>query len=310
MPPRANVRVPSRVYHHVRPAPRLPAPPSHVDVWYARGVPGPIDNAVVLITGASSGIGRELARLIAPRAKAVVLAARRADRLERLAEELRKARADLSVLAIACDIADRAAADRMLAQIEAELGPLDVLVNSAGLGDLGVFDLSDADKQQQMIELNVKSLVYLTRRVLPSMVAKRRGGVLNISSGFGLTFGPGMATYVGTKHFVTGFTESLRVDLAGTGVVVTQVCPGPVATEFEANVGNFTGMHPPKLIEISAASCARAAIRAFDRRAALTIPGFWIKLLMGLGAMTPRFILRLVYGRAARLLRKKQLSLG
>lgn len=271
-------------------------------------MPSPIDGGVVLITGASSGIGREIARQIAHRAEAVVLVARRKDRLEELRDELKKQSPNLYVTIYACDVTKADDRDAMLKGVEAEAGPVDVLINNAGLGDLGVFDRSDWSKISQMIELNVTALAYLTHRLVRGMVARKRGGILNISSGFGLTWGPGMAAYAGTKHFVTAFTEGLRLDLVGTGVVVTQVCPGPVATEFADNVGNFTGMDVPGIVEISPERCARAAIRALDRRRALVVPGILIRFILFLGVWTPRWFLRLFFTPVARLLRKKQIA--
>jgi hypothetical protein len=261
-----------------------------------------IDGGVVLITGASSGIGREIALQVAPRARRIVLAARRKDRLEELKTELLSKNGNLVVSVYGCDVTDRLATDAMLA----EVGEIDVLVNNAGFGDLTVFDRADWDKTERMINLNVTALVYLTHRVVRGMIERRSGGILNISSGFGLTFTPGFAAYIGTKHFVSGFTEGLRLDLAGTGVVVTQVCPGPVKTEFIDTVGNFTGMSVPSIVEISAERCARSAIRAFDWKRALVIPGILMWFLVTLGMHTPRWILRTFYLPAARMLRKKQ----
>jgi short-subunit dehydrogenase len=272
-------------------------------------MPSPFDGGVVLITGASSGIGRALALQIAHRARAIALVARRKDRLEELKSELLTRNPSLRVVVSAADITKPEAREAMIAAVEAEAGPVDVLVNNAGFGDLGVFDRADWEKNERMIALNVTALTHLTHRVVRGMVARGRGGILNVSSGWGLTFGPGLSVYIGTKHFVTGFTEGLRLDLAGTGVRVTQVCPGPVATEFNDTVGNFTGMSPPGLVEISAERCARAAIRGLDRGRALVVPGLLIRLILFLGTKTPRFILRLFYAPVARLLRKKQLSL-
>lgn len=272
-------------------------------------MPSPFDGGFVLITGASSGIGRALALQIAHRARAIALVARRKDRLEELKSELLTLNPSLRVVVSAADITKPEARDAMLAAVEAEAGPVDVLVNNAGFGDLGVFDRADWEKNERMIALNVTALTHLTHRVVRGMVARGRGGILNVSSGWGLTFGPGLSVYIGTKHFVTGFTEGLRLDLAGTGVRVTQVCPGPVATEFNDTVGNFTGMSPPGLVEISAEQCARAAVRGLDRGRALVVPGLLIRLILFLGTKTPRFILRLFYAPVARLLRKKQLSL-
>lgn len=273
-------------------------------------MPSPIDGGVVLITGASSGIGRELALQIAHRARAIALVARRKDRLEELKHELLNAKnQNLRVVVCAADITKPEEREAAVAAVEAEVGPVDVLVNNAGFGDLGVFDMADWEKNERMIALNVTALTHLTHRVLRGMVARGRGGILNVSSGWGLTFGPGLSVYIGTKHFVTGFTEGLRLDLAGTGVRVTQVCPGPVATEFNDTLGNFTGMKAPGLVEISPERCARAAIRALDRGRALVIPGLLIRFFLHLGMASPRFILRLFYRPVARLLRKKQLAL-
>lgn len=269
----------------------------------------PIDMGVVLITGASSGIGMEMARLLALRAKALVLLARRTERLEALAIELRKKAPNLIVLVTPCDLSDPAACDAMLERVNAEAGPVDVLINNAGFGDVGVFDLVNWDRMAKMIALNVTALTYLCHRLVAGMVERGRGGVLNVSSGFGLTFGPGMAVYIGTKHFVTGFSEGLRLDLAGTGVRVTQVCPGPVATEFLEQAGNFTGLSMPGIVEISAERCARTAIAAFDKGRALVVPGILIRFLIFMGARTPRWILRLMYRPAASALRRKQLAL-
>ena len=268
----------------------------------------PIDQGVVLITGASSGIGRALAVEVAGRARALVLVARRADRLEALRAELAAAHPALRVHVFGCDVTDRAQTDAMLASVEAEAGGVDVLMNNAGSGDLAAFDLADWSRIEQMIALNITSVAYLTHRVLGPMVARGRGGILQVSSGFGLTFAPGFAAYAGTKHFVTAFTEGLRLDLSGTGVRVTQVCPGPVDTEFSGNIGNFTGMDAPALVTISAERCARAAVRGLDRGRALVVPGLLMKIMIFLGVRTPRWLLRAFYAPAGRALRRKQLS--
>ncbi len=266
----------------------------------------PIDGGVVVVTGASSGIGREIARLVARRAKSLVLVARRKERLEELSKEV--ARDGLTVHAVACDLADRSATQALGGRIAELVGDVDVLVNNAGVGDIGLFERAAEDKTVSMIELNVTSLVLLTRAVLPRMVERGRGGILNVSSGFGLAYLPGFASYVATKHFVTGFSESLCTELAGTGVRVTQVCPGPVATEFEQNIGNFTGQKAPAFMEISAAHCAASAVRGFDRGRAIVIPGLLMKVVMLVAAWTPRFVTRAVLSLAGRKMRKMQLA--
>src|SRR5262249_14449140 len=129
-----------------------------------------------------------------------------------------------------------------------------------------------------------------------------RGGVLNISSGFGLEFMPGFAAYVGSKHFVTGFSESLRAELRSAGIVVSQACPGPVATEFAEVAGTFP---LPRALQYGAEQCARAIVRGFARGRALILPGLMMKLLFGLRALTPRPVRRLIYGWVADQMRRR-----
>jgi short-subunit dehydrogenase len=261
----------------------------------------------VVVTGASSGIGLEMARLIAKRAKTLILVARRTAKLETVRAELIAKYTDLKVEVLTCDLSDRTATKRLAGELSARDGGVDVLVNNAGLGDMGLFEKSSEDKTLGMLDVNVTAVLILTRELLPPMVARGRGGVLNISSGFGLGYLPSFASYVGTKHFVTGFTHVLRAELAGTGVNVTQVCPGPVATEFEENVGNFTGQKVPGFIEISAEKCARAAVSGFESGRAVVVPGMVMKLAMLANGATPAFIMRLVARVLGGIARRAQL---
>jgi short-subunit dehydrogenase len=267
-----------------------------------------IDGGTVLVTGASSGIGMAIARLVAPRAKALVLVARRVERLEELKRSLVAAHPALRVEVIPCDLAARDELPKLVTEVSARELAVDVLVNNAGVGMMGVYDTADAAKTAFMIDLNVTSLSLLTLAFLPGMIERDRGGVVNISSGFGLAVMPTFAAYCATKHFVTGFTEGLVADLAGTRVVATQVCPGPVATEFEQTMGNFTGAKVPAFVEISAEHCARAAVGAFERGRALVVPGITMKIVMFINALSPRFMRRLFAGLIGRYARKKQLS--
>jgi uncharacterized protein len=266
------------------------------------------DGGTVLVTGASSGIGMAIARLVAPRAKTLILVARRIERLEDLKRELVKARSDLRVEPIPCDLSSREEVAKLIASIEAKELAVDVLVNNAGIGMMGFYESADPAKVTFMIDLNVTSLSLLTQAFLPGMVKRGRGGILNISSGFGLGTLPMFAAYAATKHYVTGFTEGLQADLAGTGVVVTQVCPGPVATEFEQAMGNTTGQKVPGFIEITADHCARSSVRAFDRGRAMVVPGITMKIVMLINALSPRFVRRVFAGLVGRYARKKQLG--
>ncbi|MBS2014087.1 MAG: SDR family oxidoreductase [Deltaproteobacteria bacterium] len=267
-----------------------------------------IDGGTVLVTGASSGIGMEIARQLGPRAKTLVLVARRVERLEELKKELVSANGALRVEVLPCDLSKRDEVEKLVAEVGGRGLEVDVLVNNAGVGMMGVFDKADAERTAFMIDLNVTSLSLLTLSLLPGMVERGRGGILNVSSGFGLAFLPLFAAYCGTKHYVTGFTEALRADLEGTGVTATQVCPGPVATEFEQTMGNFTGAKVPGWVEISAADCARASLRAFDARRAMVVPGLVMKLVMLVNALSPRFMRRLFARAVGRLARRRQLA--
>ena len=193
----------------------------------------------------------------------------------------------------------------MVASVLEAHGRIDVLINNAGMGDIGFFSDSDWSKNQRMIALNITALMQLTHRVLPDMIARGRGGILNISSGYGLTWMPIFSGYVGTKHFVSAFTESLRCELTGTGVVVTQVCPGPVSTEFEAVAGNDTGQEVPAFVQISAERCAREGLAAFSRGRALVIPGRFAWFAISMGRLTPSWVMRLLYAPMGPMLRKR-----
>jgi hypothetical protein len=265
----------------------------------------PLDGGTILITGASSGIGRELARQLAGRAAALALVARRADRLEELAAELSAQHPRLRVVPLPGDLADGTAVTALVARAQQAVGHVDVLINNAGLADFALFERAAWDKLQQQLQVNVLALTRLTHALLPPMLARGRGGILNVSSGFGLVFMPAFAVYAATKHYVTAFSESLRLELRGTGVAVSQLCPGPVTTEFLEVAGNPTGRAVPSLVELTPERCARVALRGFARGRALIVPGALLRLLLGLGRATPRALLRLVLGWAAGWLRRR-----
>ncbi|MGK0359033.1 MAG: short-subunit dehydrogenase [Bradymonadia bacterium] len=261
----------------------------------------PIENAIAVVTGASSGIGEALARQLAPRVSTLILVARRKARLDALAAELTANRPELTVRVEPCDLSQATQIDDLLGR----LGRVDILVNNAGLGVIALFERSEFAKLDTMMRVNMLGLVQLTRGVLDGMLERKAGGILNISSSAGIAWVPGIAAYAGTKHFVTAFSEALGLELVGTGVTVTQVCPGPVATEFESVAGNPTGMEAPTLLELTAEQCARSALKGFAEGRALVIPGGWMKVLMGVARISPRWMHRLAMRRFGRFLRKK-----
>lgn len=254
-----------------------------------------IEGGVVVVTGASSGIGTAFVRAVANRARVVVLVARRLARLQALQAELAGASATLEAWAV--DLSDPVAVDALARRLQETFGAVDVLINNAGLGDGGLFEQGDPDKLAAVVQVNVAAVTRLTRLLLPAMVAQGRGGVLFVSSGYGLVWMPGMSVYVATKHYVTALSDALRCELEGTGVVVSQLCPGPVSTEFEQVA--FAGKAPavPSIVQISPEACARHGLRGLERGRALVIPGLKHHLLIGSYRLLPRPVARLV-GRA------------
>ncbi len=147
-------------------------------------------------------------------------------------------RSRLKVVLFEADLSHEHEIERLLAKVYEQAGALDVLVNNAGLGDSVLFDRLDWARTRQVLRTNISAVAQLTSALVPDMVERSRGGVLNIGSDAGLTVLPNAAAYVGSKHFVAGFSEALRADLSGTGVTVTQVCPGPVESEFDQVAGS------------------------------------------------------------------------
>lgn len=262
-----------------------------------------LEGARAVVTGASSGIGAELAKLLAPRVAHLALVARRADRLEALARELGQAHPGLKVTVLPCDLSDLEAVKALGERLRVAVGEVDVLVNDAGAGDTGFFERADWEKTERLFTLNALAPAWLIRHLLPGMVARGHGGILNVGSGFGLTSLPSFASYVATKHFLVGLTETVRAEVAGTGVVVTQSCPGPVATGFEAALGRPLLLSPPRFFVISAERCARETLAAFERGAAMVVPSLRMRLVTWLVGITPRWVLRGLQAEVGRRLR-------
>jgi uncharacterized protein len=237
-----------------------------------------------LVTGASGGIGAELARLLAADGHDMVLVARRADALEALATELGGARV------LVADLADSAAP----AKLAAEVPDVDVLINNAGVGDYGPFADADLAKTLGIVQLNVASLTELTHRYLPGMLERGRGQILNVASTAAFQPGPLMAVYSATKAYVLSFTEAVAEEVRGRGVTVTALCPGPTRSDFFAGAG----MEQSRLVLgrqlPSAAGVARAGYRALRRGRVVTVVGLTNRLLAISVRFTPRAVVRRV----------------
>ena len=194
-----------------------------------------------LITGASNGIGLELARIHAKRGGNLVLVARSQDKLNQLADELRAQYHDIQITVIAQDLAMPHAAQSVFAQTE-QLGiQVDILINNAGFGGHGRFFERELAKEQQMIQLNITTLTELTHLYLQGMVARRSGKILNVSSTASFMPGPLQAVYYATKAYVTSFSQAVAEEVREFGISVTALCPGTVATDFVA-AGNLQGV--------------------------------------------------------------------
>ena len=194
-----------------------------------------------LITGASNGIGLELARIHAKRGGNLVLVARSQDKLNQLADELRAQHHDIQITVIAQDLAMLHAAQSVFAQTE-QLGiQVDILINNAGFGGHGRFFERELTKEQQMIQLNITTLTELTHLYLQGMVARRSGKILNVSSTASFMPGPLQAVYYATKAYVTSFSQAVAEEVREFGISVTALCPGAVATDFVA-AGDLQGV--------------------------------------------------------------------
>src|SRR5437588_5615632 len=254
-----------------------------------------LDNCNALITGASAGIGREFARQLANRARSIVLVARRSERLSDLRDELLNRNPNLNVHVRVVDLADKAQIELLIDSLARDKIDVDLLINNAGLGDSGPFATSDPMRNEQMALVNVVALTSLTRHLLPQMVAKRRGGILNVSSSAGFLPIPGDAAYAATKAYVTSFSEALRAELRGTGVSVCAVCPGPVRTEFQ-EVAKRPGGQPEmgsKIFFVSVRQVARAGLAALEADRPVVIPGFAMSCAMFLSRLIPMPVVRL-----------------
>jgi hypothetical protein len=255
-----------------------------------------LDGCNALITGSSAGIGREFARQLAGRAKSLILIARREQKLNELRDELNQQYPNVAVSVRKTDLADLAHLNELLAWLDREEIDVDLLVNNAGLGDSGAFSTSDPVRNEQMTLVNIVALTTLTRHLLPQMVARRRGGILNVSSSAGFLPIPDFAVYAATKAYVTSFSEALRAELRRTGVSVCALCPGPVHTEFQEvarrpRAQQDTG---PEFVFVPVEEVVRDALTALEANRPVVIPGFPMKLGMLLVRITPLPILRLL----------------
>ena len=250
-----------------------------------------------LVTGASSGLGTEFARQLAARGSNLILAARSADRLHTLAGEIEQAH-QVRVDVMPTDLTDHAAVTALGEQTR---GRVHLLVNNAGFGSYGPFAGLDPDREYEQVLVNDAALVALTRAVLPQMLQRRTGGVLNVASTIAFQPGPYQAVYSATKAFVLSFTEALRIETRGSGVRVLALCPGPVQTSFLATLGDDRAAHTPIYSRLDRADrVVTVGLRALDHDRGTVIPGTRNTLLAWGPRFTPRAVTARISGRLLR----------
>lgn len=258
-------------------------------------VPAPCDSSTALVTGASSGIGAEIARALARRGHGVTLVARRQDALEEVAATIGDAHGDaVRVEMLPTDLSDpdqRAALPDRVTDLGLDVS---VLVNNAGLSTFGPIAGSSAEAETNMVEVNVTALVDLTTRFLPAMVERGGGAILNVASTAAFQPLPGQSGYAASKAFVLSYSQGLSGELRGTGVVVTALCPGPVRTGFASAAGisdeTATSQFPSFMWE-SAEDVAEVGVEALHRGRRVAIPGVANRTTSILGTLVPRSLL-------------------
>jgi len=256
-------------------------------------LPPPSSDTTAVVTGASSGIGAEIARELARRGHGVTLAARREGRLADLAGELHRLHA-VRTEVIPLDVTDPSARAGLAHSIAGRGLEIDVLVNNAGFSTTGPVHRADPAREVAMVRTDVEAVVDLCTRLVPPMVERRRGAVLNVASTAAFQPLPGQAGYGGCKAFVLAYSQAMGAELRGTGVSVTTLCPGPVRTEFAETAG-FTEEEAegslPRMMWLSAAQVARAAVDGLAEGRSVVIPGIANRVAAGVARAAPRRVL-------------------
>lgn len=252
---------------------------------YVGALVGKQKRETALITGASSGIGLDLARLMAPNFDLIVTARNQVE-LEKLAREL-EAQHGNHVHVIPADLARPEAPNEIFAEIERRSLTVDVLINNAGFGAYGAFAQSDPQRDLEMIQVNISALTALTRLALPDMLERKRGRIMNVASTAGFQPGPLMAVYYATKAYVISFSEAIANELKGSDVSITCLCPGPTATQF-AERANMEKSRLFKFGSMSSADVARAGYKGMMAGKTLVVPGLMNKTLAFSVRFSPR----------------------
>ncbi|HTB83658.1 MAG TPA: SDR family oxidoreductase [Candidatus Sulfotelmatobacter sp.] len=254
-----------------------------------------MNTETVLVTGASSGIGLELAKCFAAEKCDLILTARNRDALEKLAVELRREHG-IKVEIIIADLSQPESPQKIISEIKGRGISVDVLVNNAGFGLHGAFSELPLKRQLEIVQVNIAALVELTGLFLPDMLRRNRGGILNVGSVAGFVPGPHMAVYYASKAFVLSFSESLHEELRGTKIQVTNLCPGPTESNF-SNVARSHRARQAQAKKMSAAEVARIGHRDFRAGVHISLPGVINKISAFAPRVFPRGVVRRLIGR-------------
>ncbi len=241
-------------------------------------------NLVVFITGASNGIGKQLAVNLATRGAVVVGCGRSHDRLVETLKEVRKF--SPKSLMIACDIGDAEQVHGMMKKVLADFGRIDILINNAGIGMRKPFVDTPLETIEAIMRINYLGAVYCAHEVLPAMIAQGSGHIVNISSGAGIIGALNMAGYCASKFAMNGWSESLYHELKPLGVNVSLVCPGPVSTEFNREFRDAEPKSPPALF-VGAAEVSRQVIRAIEKNKFEVVMPRWLALICAFKRFAP-----------------------
>jgi short-subunit dehydrogenase len=244
----------------------------------------------VLITGASSGIGLELAKCFAADGCRLILVARNQNALEKLAGELRREN-KIEVIVLPADLSLPETPDRIFRELSAQKITVDVLVNNAGFGLMGAFVKLPLARQLEIIQVNITALAALTGLFLPGMMERRRGGILNVGSVAGFVPGPNMAVYYATKAFVLSFTEALASELSGTGLTISVLCPGPTESNF-GQVARGDRSRKVKTYKMTSRAVAEIGHHQFRRGRRIIVTGLQNKIAAQLPRVFPRAAVR------------------
>ncbi|MDC0707721.1 SDR family NAD(P)-dependent oxidoreductase [Stigmatella sp. ncwal1] len=246
----------------------------------------PIDFGSILITGACSVLGRELARQLSHRARTLVLVCPHAERLDALSEELQVRNPTLGVVLLCADLSLPNEVDRIMEELANHLITPGILVSAGGVGAQDPFTQQSWEDIERTLQANIVAPLLLTHRLLPSMVARKSGGILHVGSGSSQLFLPGFAAASAAHRCMDGFFESLRLEVEGSGVVMTYAAPGPVRNPWAEHPG--APEEPAPFFRISATQCAREILAGFERAEPLVYPGAGHRRVMGLMPMLPR----------------------